>query len=148
MLVGALQEAGTVSPAPVYAASCPGGPSCIRRIANLLDLIKHSPRARTDVSAQDAGCQAHQTIARLVPLHEGVSNPLGDLGRVGVSNAKADSARPRGETVIQDGKQPGFHLLCAPYPLNWHHLPLRVEREDRLHVEHSGQPRLTPGDPP
>ena len=68
--------------------------------------------------------------------------------RVGVGNAESDRCRPRRELPLDQREHPRHHIVSPAHSVDRHHATGLVDREDRLHVEHAGQPRLAPADAP
>jgi hypothetical protein len=97
------------------------------------------------VGAKYASGEADQTIPGVVPFDQGSLDSLGGLRGIRMRYPETDHLWPWSQALVQQGKDSGLDILPPPNPLDRNHLSIGIEGEDRLDVEHPGQPRLTPG---
>ena len=99
------------------------------------------------MGAEHAGGEGDETVPRLVGRHSAVRTRSRHLGGLGVGHPESYHRRARGEPPLQQRQHPRHHLLPAPHPVHRDDPSVGIEGQDRLHVQHAGEPRLAAGDP-
>jgi len=79
------------------------------------------------MGTEDAGGEGHQTIPWLIAIYERRTNPLGNLGRIGMGNTEPYHPWARREPLLYQCENPGFHVLPPAHPLQRNDSTLRIQ---------------------